>query len=68
MAQDDLDNMLTTVVRYLACGFPDGTAVIALETLELGVVAFRVDQKAIEVLRLQLDTAEAFLRQARGEA
>ena len=54
-------------------GFSDphpggGTTSLRLDTKEFGSIAFRIDLKAIEILRRELATAEAFLRQPTGKA
>ncbi len=41
---------------------------LRLDTKEFGSIAFRIDLKAIEILRRELATAEAFLRQPTGKA
>jgi len=41
----------------------DGRAAIRLDTKELGPIAFEVDQRAIDALRLHLGVAEEFIRQ-----
>jgi hypothetical protein len=46
----------------------DGTTSLRLDTKEFGSIAFRIDLKAIEILRRELATAEAFLRQPTGKA
>ncbi len=46
----------------------DGTTSLRLDTKEFGSIAFRIDLKAIEILRRELATAEAFLRQPTGSA
>ena len=54
-------------------GFSDphpggGTTSLRLDTKEFGSIAFRIDLKAIEILRRELATAEAFIRQPTGKA
>jgi hypothetical protein len=57
------DHMTVTVVASQALGRPDGRAAIRLQTIELGPMAFEVNQHAIETLRRELAVAEQILRQ-----
>ena len=47
---------------------PDGTTALVLWTQELGPIAFRVDLRAVELLRSQLADAETILRTPIGRA
>jgi hypothetical protein len=45
---------------------PDGRAAIRLETLS-GPIAFEVDERAIEALRLAIAVAETHIRQSKNQ-
>ena len=59
---------IVTVTRSETLMRPDGRAAILLETVELGAIAFEVDQHAIGTLRRHLSLAETFLQQRTGLA
>ena len=46
---------------------PDGRNAILLDTLELGPIAFEVNQKSIDGLRLAIGAAETHLRQSKDQ-
>jgi hypothetical protein len=62
------DLITVTVVGSETLLRPDGRAAIRLDTREMGPIAFEVDQRAIDALRLQLVTAETHLRQKPAQA
>ena len=53
---------MVTVLGSKCLGHPDGRVAIRLITKELGSVAFEVNKRAIDALRIELATAEMFLR------
>jgi hypothetical protein len=57
-----------TVIASESVVRADGSTALILETQETGAIAFVVDQRAIDALRLQLANAEQFLRQSPGTA
>jgi hypothetical protein len=62
------DRMTVTMVDSRTLTRADGTTSLRLDTKEFGSIAFRIDLKAIELLRRELATAEAFLRQPTGKS
>jgi hypothetical protein len=68
MAQERTKDLQTVRVTGSETLFrPDGLAAIRLDTLELGPIAFEVNQHAIDTLRKHLMAAEQFLRQPTGK-
>ena len=57
------DFRTVTVLGSQPMGRPDGRAAIRLDTLELGAIAFEVDQPAVDMLRQALAAVETLLRQ-----
>lgn len=52
-----------TVTHSWPVAKPDGSTAILLQTEEAGCIAFRVDRKAVALLRKQLSDCEALLLQ-----
>ena len=53
-----------TVFNSQAIGGTDGRVAMVLETIELGPVAFEVDQRVIDAIRNNLVVAKHLLRQS----
>jgi hypothetical protein len=62
MAPNEITVQTVTVLGSQALAQPDGRCGILLETRELGLIAFEVNQQAIDALRQNLAEAEQMFR------
>ena len=58
-----INQKMVTVLGSQCLGRPDGRVAICLITKELGSITFEVTKRSIDALRVELATAEMFLRE-----